>query len=662
MTLFEVAISLVIMTVGILSCIMLFPAGIKAQQMAKMKLLAGAKAQEMVDSFVSSTTANPTIDVEAYNPWDVPVTYRSLSWDLETRLSSHRFGIMPLPLEIARRLDSENDEIQTILDQGGYIYYSQPNAVSSMQETSLEAAPANENQTLIFAVTGYAQQDSLTIFPWKAWPYVGNYPSPPLHAYRPTGGAENIFTSGLTGNFVFHYWTHWDFGDSTGVTPEELVDPRMVTVLQAYEDYEYGTSPTDQGPTEAKCIAYIQAALAYCVAVGVPSYFYDPPVAPDPTFMPGVGLQFTPIKEFEGWTSAQTAAPAAHLQVQAIRFLAHAAACITYYHRLNELGGQPSVAGSGFPIPAAATAIGASPAVELTHDKLLYYHESCLNLAMLFASRFPYDFGAPRPIQRSIMMDHPLFEPDLFGAPLSGTHFNGNPLAPGVSTAQHWRPIPGQPLKNPGASYSFPNRPLPAAGNPFWGDQAHFTLTRKFQPKERCRQIVFWSADWQSYQDFETAPSAPVDAGKYPIAAPLAGVTFDQRLSAVSFRDEMMYAFRNPEKTLLFVHDMTGTIATPPPAPSRVQTGTILSKKNEVDILLTPNDANPHVPPDRIPSAPATPDQIATAKMIFTGQYGADRNFNYRLDRGPVPPSVRLRATQVARFNFYDGRVPAPIR
>jgi hypothetical protein len=49
-------------------------------------------------------------------------------------------------------------------------------------------------------------------------------------------------------------------------------------------------------------------------------------------------------------------------------------------------------------------------------------------------------------------------------------------------------------------------------------------------------------------------------------------------------------------------------------------------------------------------------------RETFNGLYGADRNFNKLLDRGKVPRSVRLRAVEVARFNFYDPRVPAVVR
>ena len=59
-----------------------------------------------------------------------------------------------------------------------------------------------------------------------------------------------------------------------------------------------------------------------------------------------------------------------------------------------------------------------------------------------------------------------------------------------------------------------------------------------------------------------------------------------------------------------------------------------------------------------------TNDQgLATPRSdIFNGRNGADRNGNGRYDRGNIPSSVRLRAVTVARFNYYDLRVPAVIR
>ena len=48
--------------------------------------------------------------------------------------------------------------------------------------------------------------------------------------------------------------------------------------------------------------------------------------------------------------------------------------------------------------------------------------------------------------------------------------------------------------------------------------------------------------------------------------------------------------------------------------------------------------------------------------QVFSGLYGADRNYNHKLDRGLVPKSVRLRAVEIARFNFYDPRVQVTTR
>jgi hypothetical protein len=86
---------------------------------------------------------------------------------------------------------------------------------------------------------------------------------------------------------------------------------------------------------------------------------------------------------------------------------------------------------------------------------------------------------------------------------------------------------------------------------------------------------------------------------------------------------------------------------------------------------------------DQFKSPPnaSNPDPV----MVFSGQYGADRNFNGtrfdldtgnsdparrgdiakiygKLDRGPVPKSVRMRAVLIGRFNYYDPRLPLVIR
>jgi hypothetical protein len=50
------------------------------------------------------------------------------------------------------------------------------------------------------------------------------------------------------------------------------------------------------------------------------------------------------------------------------------------------------------------------------------------------------------------------------------------------------------------------------------------------------------------------------------------------------------------------------------------------------------------------------------ARKRFLGRWGADRNFNGVLDRGPLPRSIRLRAAEVSRYNFYDPRLTLKLR
>jgi hypothetical protein len=196
---------------------------------------------------------------------------------------------------------------------------------------------------------------------------------------------------------------------------------------------------------------------------------------------------------------------------------------------------------------------------------------------------------------------------------------------------------------NAGVSMTYPKVGTPTFWSTFWSPSVNSTLTAPFEPAERCRQIVFWAVDWQSYEDFELAPSAPVDAGRYAKYAPSPGASFSSLCGGAAWMDHHMFGYRNPEKMIVFNSDMrsvaTGT-ATPP------------GKSN---------DPGTHGP-DKF-GAETNDQGLGTAQINrFIGRWGADRNANQRLDRGTVPSSVRMRAVTVARFNYYDLRVPAVIR
>jgi hypothetical protein len=623
-TLFEVAIALALVSLGVISVLMLFPHGIKAEQMARMRVIAGAKALEIIDSFATSSNANPSTETEAPDPWDVAASYRVFSADLEARICSHRYGIMPVPLEIARRLDSDNDEIARVLGEGGQLFYSQASGATGLEEVTIGAVvkqPDPLTQRLVFAVTGYAQSNHITYLAQKAWPYYAPYPSPPGHCET-----QDRYRPGDLTSFVYQGCriALWEGVGSGGPDHGQgTTDPDIARVFEWGGGAErYGYKPYALGGTkdEAGAIRYVQSALWYVARKGIAADWYAP-VEP-----------FTLKAKVDERMAAFRALPDAEWwkHVQAFRFLSHAATCMTRWKNLMELGGQPS-GPTGVNIAAATIDGATSPELMLTHDKIVYYHELSLQMAMLYAASLPYDWGAPRPTQRSIFTDHPLIEHDLWSPPLTGTISNT------TQQARQWRPVAARPITTIGRSMDFPDRPiLPTT----WGDPANFTLSRPFKAEERCRQLVFWAVDWTSYEDVETAPSAPIDASKYQVAAPMGNPAVDdlnQRMGGSTWPDHHIYQFRNPEKVITFTDAGVPGLAT----------GSDVSKRRILN-------QDGHDGTDKGGGL----DQ----RRRFLGRWGADRNFNGVLDRGPLPRSLRLRASEVARYNFYDPRLTLKLR
>lgn len=628
-TLFEVALSLVLVSFSVVSVLVLFPLGIKSEQNARMQIYAAVKAEEIIDSFATSSNTNPTIEVEAPDAWDVPAGYRVFSPDLESRVASHRYGIMPLPLDIVRRLDSDDDEIARVIAEGGQLFYSQASGATGLEEVTegqVTKQPDALTQKLVFAVVGYAQSNSLSFLPWKAWPYYSPFPSPPGHGEK--RGFRSVPNDVTPNPYKFNYKgcdiSLWEGVGIGGMdTGKGTTDPDIAKVFDtgtgAAGTPRFGYHPYALGGTNdlAGATAYLQAALWYCARKGLTDVWY----APAEPFTVATRVtdrmaDFRAVPEDQKWK-----------YVQALRFLSHAATCMTRHKTLAELGGQPSSA-VGFVIPAAAVDMStSSPGITLTHDKIVYYHELAMQMVMLYAASQPYDWGVPRPTQRALFTDYPLIEYDLFSPRLSGT------IAGSAESAQQWRPVTARPVVNVGRSYSFPNTEIPAAR---WGNPDNFTLARPFQAMERCRQLVFWAVDWTSYEDFETAPSAPVDASKYLFSAPLGWGDMGNRMNACTWPDHHVYQFRNPEKVIAFTDGAVRTEATGADVRSR----RILNRDGEG------NDKG------------TSSDNINR----FLGLWGADRNFNGRLDRGSVPRSVRMRATSVARFNYYDPRLTLKLR
>jgi hypothetical protein len=548
-TLFEVAISLMIVTSVIVIVLMLFPVGLKAQQFARYRLVAAVKMLQMGDMYAQPEHAYHRRSTEAELLGQSNFT--TASADLERCLQSYYFnsqlgtwiGTLPLPDEIARRIDSDNDEISDILSAGGKLFYGNPRVPAG--EWSDEA------QKLVLAVVGHPQQDALRCHPCISWPYQDFYPSPPIKLADGRWPERDSWIA----NSAAYAWPGLD---------------QMKVVC---------TSAVTRAPFDSPAVAaYLDACQKLLTAVGVITVSTaGGPVPKAPADWSALPKPWLPDDE--------NVFPKA-FRVLAIRYLAHAASLKT---------------ASSMPPP--------------TPDEIAYAqdtHEACLQWAHRYVRSDPYDWGAPRLSQEISAMDFPLLQFDLFSPWSEQTDGSSD-------TDRSWKIISPSTVHNAGPArghYGF-NGPIPdnrAAIAGSWGDPGHFNLTARFAAAERCRQVVFWAVDWRSYDDFESAPSAQYDAKMH---------NFDSRGKMITSQD----IDNNPERDLIWADDTHSALGYSISGDSFDQAGTM------------------YLEPDRT-----------------VGNFGADRNGNGKFDRGPIPPSVRLRATQVGRFNYYDKRFVASLR
>lgn len=210
-TFVEVLVSAGILITGCLVVLALLPASLKAQQMARYRIWAAANATTLMEAFAHPPLPpTPGVDTTyvmrngpgslattAYtNPpspgWASHLRTRrvfgsSFAYDLEQVVSRPQGGLIPVPAEIARRLDSDGDELQRHLAAGGAVFYLEPaqfRGVSRLAvgtDVSAQAGMPEEFQHLICAVVSPAQQDTLPAAPFEAaGPMRQRYPFPPL--------------------------------------------------------------------------------------------------------------------------------------------------------------------------------------------------------------------------------------------------------------------------------------------------------------------------------------------------------------------------------------------------------------------------------------------------------------------------------------------------
>ncbi len=725
-TLFEVAISLIIVAFGVVSIMALIPVGLKQLTAQRFRIYAACVANQLIDVYANADASAVMIDHEGPDPWDVPIDRKVNAPDLEAKLANPRYGMLPLPTELARRLDSDGDELQRLLDDGGYVYYAQPNVANSWREDLLPVEPPNDLQKMIVGVVGAAQHNASYAFPMKRWPYYATVPGPPLHAIHVRGSGwdaanPNASTAPDTRRDEDGAMpTVWKESKSTYcwaacVDP----DPRLKMVFDTFWDYlQIRDFPEKQSVEyRTKLGAYILATVAYAQSTGLTGADLAAAMAADATT--GVAAQLAALTPYP---YASTAPGTAARKVLALSYLSNALMCLTRWHKYDAVtstdAGDRDPLNGGVDLQANYGITPTLPMPRITHNGLTNLVRNTRYWYFRYCAENPYDWAVPRPIEHACMMDYPLLELDLFREPASGSIWGlsagiANALRPG-SQALQWRylsPTPvttvdGGPAQPFGPSLTYPLTTYPGAddGNapfaengPRSGEVSHFTLCNRFDASERCRQLVFWVVDWQSYEDCETAPSAAVDASRYPKAAPgglkpdnagVDGRAWSTSVAPTTGFDDLMWgftdgwgdvtgleqainaagsdniqlhraligsylhAYRNPEKNLVFTRPLddqpTGTDVTAfkvhdnPPG-----------YRPFTDRMLMNN------PPD---FGPPGVGGAVQAPQIFTGRFGADRNGNNRLDRGVLPRTARLRAVTVARFNYYDMRVPCQIK
>jgi hypothetical protein len=454
-TLFEVAISLALVSFGVISVMVLLPQGIKSQQLARYKIYAAVQMQNLTRMMANPAQQHFNVQVESEKLTNNLYLNRAIA-SLESIAEGSNLGIAPLPNDIVRRIDSDNDEVRRILEGGGRIYYNRPGG-----------AP----QSLVMGFVGLAQQNALPNHPCIAWPYWDQHPCAPATWER----------------------TSWQLNTDWPARPE---------FEALYAVFNSSTTPAQSTVTLAKWAAYKQAAQALVQAIaseagsGLTTQSMTGGLVLDPpTALPAAG----------GWDvlpapQQRNIYPRPYV-VWAASHLAHAAALGT-----GTVQDRPGIT------PPTPDEIAYARA---TFESCRQWVKRAISadpydwgVARQTAQQTGWDFP---------LLQHDLFPSGSFqGYEDTGSDALVIPPSP-PRYDQAWRVVAPRPVTNYGQSRGMygtwadglqhfipPNKANIDNG---WGDPANFHLTRRFDASERMRQVVFWAVDWLSYEDSETLPA-----------------------------------------------------------------------------------------------------------------------------------------------------------
>jgi hypothetical protein len=289
-------------------------------------------------------------------------------------------------------------------------------------------------------------------------------------------------------------------------------------------------------------------------------------------------------------------------------------------------------------------------------------HENCMRWAVAFTDANPRDNILPKPANRPTMLDRGLYTWDLFTAAGGAQRSNTPNTWQGAALMNH---LPGykllprmpldrnaavgsalQPVHGPGAFATsvtgwtnWENYYQRAGGaepclTPSVISSRRFWATQPFAAQARIRQLVFWAVDWKSYEDAESAPSAPFDVSL--LNARMYSATTITPLRCFD-PPEAQIAWWGRERKVTASQAVFGVGGESGDAKAYSFSGAVVgevSRNSQLDTLRMYVDK----------------DGLAN----WAGQWGADRNGNGRFDIGGTPPSTRLRAVEIARFSVYD--------
>lgn len=798
-TLTEIAISLALTSIAVLTIFLLVPQGIRTQNQVRYKVLAAAKAMELMEAMhqplPGKVNNSHSSDKEGVFPWDTAMAYKVFAPDLESYVETARSSaINPLPEAIAYRLDSDFDEIRRLLDAGGRVYYFVNKPPTGFYEsTYVTAADTNwmsDSDKMLVGVVGEPQQNSILYHgSLKIGPYQEYYPTPPTHtwtmgfnqgphqgyqysddikthficydALSRDGDIAEVFESSDT--YRGEDGSRWHFGWKPFGKLANDANRHGTASLPP------GADPSDPPGTagslfrelKRRAEAYAVAALWYANQTGLDT----------PTL-----LGLATAADAEGFARANADGDDWR-KVLAMRYLAHAAAVLTSYHPDGFPAGGAPLGGD----PRQSMTMGGTDYgnVAIALDNVRAWHEASVQMAVRHADRAgPYHWGAPRPLNRQVMMDHPLVQLDLWSPaitaqfefrdtttgswvknkypaaydPAMGDHWPPH-VDNNVVTRRQWRACYPQAIDTPLTPFSYPgrvldtdadgdldqaDRPVPTSAGgwqPALGPSSHFNLSAPFEPSQRCRQMVFWAVSWQDYEDYETHPSARIDASRYPIVAPRRKAYNDNGWK-VELMDRM--AWETPDESypgnwimrtdwqrVATVHNGLSTLTNSLHNPEYLQTFLLPKRQwDPVEMAFTGRFLREEAPIatniDKFGNNSTSGYGLAQTSdvwmpeewnqyagigdtagevlagheprlwnpMVLLGKYGVNRDghvtrnlgdpgselprsadaspygtgkpFSWgAIDEGTVPTSVRMRATTVARINFYDPRITA---